>query len=96
MNNFNKFVVSENEVKEIMKEHNVVQKDGSVLINRTYADVAKQGFETYRPSSDDLSKFQSKNPNAIVHRNHVVELNPNDDSHLEFKMPCKNTLYKDN
>lgn len=95
MNDFSKCLVSENLVADLKREHNVVQSDGSVVVNKTYADVVKGSFiETYVPSADDLSRFVKMNKYAKILNGCVIEENPKDFE--EFKMPAKETLYFDN
>lgn len=97
MNDFRKSIVSENLVAELKKEHNVVQPDGSVIVNKTYADVVRGSLiETFKPTNQDLERFAAKNKFCQILSGCVIEHNPKDLEEEEFKMPCKDSLYFDN
>lgn len=90
--------ISQDEVKELQTAHNVVLKDGSVKVNRTYADVVKQ-FNNYsivekiESSQYDINKFLLSNPNAKIGSDSLAEQNPLDIDEKEFIMPHVHSLF---
>lgn len=103
MSEIEKHFISASELLALKKEHNLVEKDGSVTVNKTYADVVKINpaphgmFERFQPSDSDLEKFRKANPYVTIFGgSHICEINPNDNSNLDFKLPPKDTLYFDN
>lgn len=90
MNKFDQSFISGEELAKLKQIHNVVNSDGSVTVNRTYADVVKNQIftgisEKYIASLGDLHKFQTKNPNASICNNVVMECNPLDVATENFK-----------
>lgn len=101
-----KSLISPEEAEKIQSYHNVVLSDGSVKVNRTYADVVKECraspnmFETITPTLSALQNFMAKNPNIVIGETkgiyQVHELNLSDKKEEEFVMPDPKTLYFDN
>jgi hypothetical protein len=89
------------EIMELKKMHNIVQKDGTVLVQKTYADVVKQTGNqqhgnVYSPSPEQIENFRKMNPYMFRNKNGFFEINPNDSSNCNFEMPPPNSLYFEN
>lgn len=91
MNTFHNNFISKETMDQLRTVHNVVKSDGSVVVNKTYADVVKYSTSTpgmeekYIPSEAELEKFKSLNPNAVVQNGCIVECNPLDKDVDSFK-----------
>ena len=108
MDNLSKVFITPEEADNIKKIHNVVLPDGSVKVNRTYADVVKackateNMFETIIPTLSALQMFMKNNPHACIgtiNGDYVLhERNPTDkeEKSEDFEMPPPSTLYFSN
>lgn len=93
--------VNYQEIDQIKKNHNIVKKDGSVLVQRTYVDVVKQTGNQqhgniYAPTLEQIEKFGQVNPYMFRNKEGIFEINPNDTSNCKFEMPNPNDLYHNN
>ena len=93
-------MISNSEAKLLETAHNKVEKDGSVKVVRTYADVVQNRaqnedmVERLEVSEDQIEKFFKLNPLARLVSGGISEINPLDKELNE--LPPVNSLYKNN